>query len=100
MLTEQTKPVKKQDIKWAAVLWYIHLHVLGLYATWLLLTSAKWPTVFFTILITSIGCLGVTVGAHRLWAHATFKASWPLRLLYMMAHTLAGVVSIMKSLYQ
>ncbi|XP_076673235.1 acyl-CoA Delta-9 desaturase-like isoform X2 [Andrena cerasifolii] len=91
MSTEQTKPVKKQDIKWAAVLWYIHLHVLGLYATWLLLTSAKWPTVFFTILITSVGCLGVTVGAHRLWAHATFKASWPLRFFLMMAHTLAGV---------
>ncbi|XP_034174559.2 acyl-CoA Delta-9 desaturase [Osmia lignaria lignaria] len=90
-MSNEKKPVKKHDIKWAAVLWYIHLHVLGIYGVWLLFTSAKWMTVFFTILITAIGSLGVTVGAHRLWAHKSFTASGALRLFLMLAHTLAGV---------
>ena len=90
-MSNEKKPVKKHDIKWAAVLWYIHLHVLGIYGVWLLFTSAKWMTVFFTILITAIGSLGVTVGAHRLWAHKTFTASGALRLSLVLAHTLAGV---------
>ncbi|XP_015431729.1 PREDICTED: acyl-CoA Delta(11) desaturase [Dufourea novaeangliae] len=91
MSDEKQKPVKKQDIKWAAVLWYIHLHVLGVYAIWLMITSAKWMTVLFTLFITSIGCLGVTAGAHRLWAHRSYEASGLLRLFLTLAHTLAGV---------
>lgn len=83
--------MKKQEIKWGAVLWYIHLHVLGVYALWLTFTSAKWMTVLFTLLLTMIGTLGVTVGAHRLWAHRSFQATKPLKLFLMLAHTLAGV---------
>ncbi|XP_076629182.1 uncharacterized protein LOC143345695 [Colletes latitarsis] len=90
MSIEATKPAKKQDIKWAAVLWYIHLHVLGIYAIWLLFTSAKWMTVFFTAFITSVACLSVTM-CHRLWAHKTFQAVGSLRFLLMLGHTLAGV---------
>ncbi|XP_053980728.1 acyl-CoA Delta-12 desaturase [Hylaeus volcanicus] len=90
MSSEKTKSVKKQEVKWAAVLWYIHLHVLGIYAIWLLITSAKWMTVFFTLFITAIGSLGVTT-AHRYWAHRTFEATSSLRLFLMLAHTLAGV---------
>ncbi|XP_076643233.1 acyl-CoA Delta-9 desaturase [Halictus rubicundus] len=90
-MSNNKEPVKKQEIKWGAVLWYIHLHVLGVYALWLMITSAKWMTVFFTLFITMTGCLGVTVGAHRLWAHRSFGASGSLRLFLMLAHTLAGV---------
>ncbi|XP_031846089.1 acyl-CoA Delta-9 desaturase isoform X2 [Nomia melanderi] len=88
------KPAKRQEINWGVVLWCIHLHVLGLYAAWLMFTSAKWMTVFFTLFITLLGCLGVTVGAHRLWAHRTFNASSSLRLFLMLAHTLAGAGTI------
>ncbi|XP_076288869.1 acyl-CoA Delta-9 desaturase-like [Lasioglossum baleicum] len=90
-MANNMEPAKKQYIKWGAVLWYIHLHVLGVYALWLMFTSAKWMTVFFTLLITMLGCLGVTVGAHRLWAHKSFEASGSLKLFLMLAHTLAGV---------
>ncbi|XP_017796933.1 PREDICTED: acyl-CoA Delta(11) desaturase [Habropoda laboriosa] len=90
-MSEEKKPVKKRETKWASVLWYIHLHVLGLLAIWLVLTSAKWMTVFYTTLLTVVSCLGLTVGAHRLWAHRTFSATGPLRLFLMLAHTLAGV---------
>lgn len=44
--------------------------------------------------ITILGCLGVTAGAHRLWAHRTYEATGSLRLLLVLFHTIAGVVGI------
>lgn len=38
----------KRDIHWPTVLYYIHLHALGLYGALLLFTEAKWLTVFFS----------------------------------------------------
>lgn len=92
-MVEEEKP-KKQYVKWAAVLWYIYIHVLGVYAIWLMFTSAKWMTIFYTIFIIAIGYLGVTAGAHRLWAHKTYEAVGFIKLFLMLAHTLAGVGSI------
>lgn len=36
-----------------------------------------------------LGGFGVTAGAHRLWAHRSFKAKWPLRLFLTTCNTLA-----------
>ena len=38
--------------------------------------------------------LGITAGAHRLWSHRTYKARLPLRLLLVLANTMAGENSI------
>lgn len=32
--------------------------------------------------------LGVTAGAHRLWAHRAYKATWQLRLILIMLQTI------------
>ncbi|KAK9302925.1 hypothetical protein QLX08_005197 [Tetragonisca angustula] len=93
-MVDETKPAKKREMKWAAILWYIYIHVLGVYAIWFLFTSAKWLTVIYTLFITILGCLGVTAGAHRLWAHRTYEATGFLRLSLVLCHTLAGVGSI------
>ncbi|XP_001599579.1 acyl-CoA Delta(11) desaturase [Nasonia vitripennis] len=84
----------KRDIHWPTVLYYIHLHALGFYGAILLLTEAKWLTVFFTLFIILIAGLGITLGAHRLWAHGAFEASGFVRGFLMVAHTLAGVGNI------
>ena len=39
------------------------------------------------------GGFGITGGAHRLWAHRSYKASWPLRLFLALGQTLAVQVS-------
>lgn len=36
--------------------------------------------------------LGVTMGAHRLWSHRSFKAKTPLKIFLLWLHTLAGQV--------
>ncbi|XP_023169308.1 acyl-CoA Delta(11) desaturase-like isoform X2 [Drosophila hydei] len=33
--------------------------------------------------------LGITAGAHRLWAHRSYKAKWPLRVLLVIFNTVA-----------
>lgn len=33
--------------------------------------------------------LGITAGAHRLWAHKCYKAKWPLRLILAIFQTVA-----------
>lgn len=37
--------------------------------------------------------LGITAGAHRLWAHRSYKATWQLRLLLTLFNTIAFEVS-------
>jgi stearoyl-CoA desaturase (Delta-9 desaturase) len=36
-----------------------------------------------------VAALGITAGAHRLWAHKAYKAKWPIRLFLMIANTIA-----------
>jgi hypothetical protein len=40
------------------------------------------------------GILGITAGAHRLWSHRAYKATWQLRLVLMLLHTLAFQVGM------
>nr|CAD7448872.1 unnamed protein product [Timema bartmani] len=40
-----------------------------------------------------VSLLGVTAGAHRLWAHHTYSAAWPLRMFLVICHTVVGQVS-------
>lgn len=37
--------------------------------------------------------LGITAGAHRLWSHKAYKATWQLRLLLTFLFTISGQVS-------
>jgi stearoyl-CoA desaturase (delta-9 desaturase) len=44
-----------------------------------------------------MGGLGITAGAHRLWAHRTYKAKLPLKVLLVCFQTLAGQVKFILS---
>nr|QLI61961.1 desaturase 6 [Streltzoviella insularis] len=85
---------KAREANWPAVLFFIHIHLLSLYGLWLLFFELKLMTVLFLIILTFCGILGVTVGAHRLWAHNSYKASTGLRIMLMLFQTLAGQGSI------
>lgn len=82
----------KRDASWPSVLFYIHLNILGLYGIMVLFTNAYFTTVIFTALLSFIGIIGVTCGAHRLWAHQTYEANTFLRLFLMLCQTMAGQV--------
>lgn len=84
----------KRDASWPSVLFYIHLNILGLYGIMVLFTNAYLTTVMFTAFLSFIGIIGVTCGAHRLWAHRTYTANTFLKLFLMLCQTMAGQVNI------
>lgn len=92
--TKEENSTKKRSVRWALVLFYLYLHILGITGTYFLLTRAKWLTVFYFLFLVTISSIGLTAGAHRLYAHQTFVATWQLRLFIMLSHTLAGVGTI------
>ena len=46
------------------------------------------------------GGLGITAGAHRLWAHRTYKAKLPLRIFLCVAQTVALQVKFTYLLFE
>lgn len=85
---------KRRDYEWQIV-WrnvfaFIYLHFGTLYAFYLMLTGQmKVGTLLFAIGFSLLAAMGVTAGAHRLWAHRAYKAKWPLRLLLATFQTMA-----------
>lgn len=67
-------------------------HLLACYALW---TRPSWETLLHVIAVGQwIGMLGITAGAHRLWSHRSYSASFPVRCLYMIANSAAHQGSI------
>lgn len=79
----------KLKIVWRNVILFIYLHAAALYGAYLMLFSASWPTVIWATLLYQASGLGITAGAHRLWAHRSYKAKLPLRLLLVLFNTIA-----------
>jgi stearoyl-CoA desaturase (delta-9 desaturase) len=50
----------------------------------------KWETVYWAFFLYLIGGLGITAGVHRLWAHRTYKAALPLRIVLMIFNSVAN----------
>ncbi|KAE8748537.1 hypothetical protein FOCC_FOCC004713 [Frankliniella occidentalis] len=82
-------PNHKIRIVWRNVAIFVYMHLAAVYGGYLLLTSAMWPTIAFAIVMYWAGGLGITAGAHRLWAHKAYKANVPLRILLTIFNTIA-----------
>ncbi|XP_049853598.1 acyl-CoA Delta-9 desaturase-like [Schistocerca gregaria] len=82
-------PSYEWRIVWRNVIAFVYLHTASLYGIYLAITTAKLLTVFWVYFLGGLGGMGVTAGAHRLWAHRSYKAKWPLRLLLVICNTIA-----------
>ncbi|XP_063534961.1 acyl-CoA Delta-9 desaturase-like [Cydia strobilella] len=80
---------RKLQIVWRNVTLFVFLHIGALYGGYLFFTKAMWITRIFTVLLYVMSGLGITAGAHRLWAHKSYKARLPLRILLTLFNTLA-----------
>ncbi|XP_046435914.1 acyl-CoA Delta-9 desaturase [Neodiprion pinetum] len=89
--TAQTRdePKYKWRIVWRNVIAFLYLHIGALYGFYLFFAGAKFLTLIWTLVVAALGAVGVTAGAHRLWAHRAYKAKWPMRLILMIFQTLA-----------
>ncbi|KAK0399266.1 hypothetical protein QR680_002967 [Steinernema hermaphroditum] len=86
---ESKKDTFKPQIVWRNVLLFTALHVGALVGAYQLVFVAKWQTVVWTFVGWVLSGLGITAGAHRLWAHRSYKAKWPLRVILMILQSMA-----------
>lgn len=78
------------EIVWMNVYNMVVLHALATYGFYLAVLYAQWKTLLFSVALYVLGGLGITAGAHRLWAHKSYKATPLLRTFLMLCQTLAG----------
>ena len=83
----KTRP--PQQIMWLNVYLIAALHLMALYGLYLLPEANPW-TWLWTLQCFIWGGTGITVGAHRLWTHRSYKATWPLRLYLMIVNCVAA----------
>ncbi|KAK1134884.1 hypothetical protein K0M31_007651 [Melipona bicolor] len=83
------QPKYEWDIVWRNVIAFVYLHFGALYALYLVFTTIKLETTLWMLFLGSIAGFGITAGAHRLWAHRTYKAKWPMRFILMIMQTIA-----------
>ncbi|KAK4882902.1 hypothetical protein RN001_006221 [Aquatica leii] len=79
----------RRKIVWFNVLGFIALHLSALYGYYLCLYAHFFTIIWMLVVIFGSG-IGVTIGAHRLYSHKSFKARWPLRFVLLVLHTIAG----------
>lgn len=100
----------RNNIVWKNVAIFTYLHFASLYAIYLIATGRTRPLTFFLCecfaytkalklfhrdfslegyCYGGFGAFGITAGAHRLWAHKSYKATWQLRLILATANLIA-----------
>ncbi|CAH1135045.1 unnamed protein product [Ceutorhynchus assimilis] len=80
----------KRKIVWPNAIGFAALHLVALYGFWVLIFDAKVWTVVWTLFVAWSSGIGVTTGAHRLFCHRSYKATFATRLMLILFHTLAG----------
>ena len=84
-----------RQIVWLNVYLISALHLMALHGLCLIPLANPW-TWFWSVLLFFWGGIGVTVGAHRLWTHRSYKATWPLRLYLMVMNCFAAQNDILE----
>ena len=79
----------QRQIVWLNVYFMAMLHLMALYGIYRI-PGANPRTWIWSALLHYTAGLGVTAGAHRLWCHRSYKATWPLRFILMLWNCIAG----------
>jgi len=80
---------RKVQLVWRNIIIFGYVHLAAVYGAYLALTSAKLYTIAFAYVMYVISGWGITAGAHRLWAHRSYKARLPLKILLTIFNTIA-----------
>ncbi|XP_014227085.1 acyl-CoA Delta(11) desaturase-like [Trichogramma pretiosum] len=84
---------KRPDIKWFNLYFMVMLHLGALYGFLTFPYFEKKATTVFSIFMICLANFGVAGGIHRLWAHRSYKAKLPLRVILMIAYLSSGQYS-------
>ncbi|XP_058798659.1 acyl-CoA Delta-9 desaturase-like isoform X2 [Phymastichus coffea] len=86
----------EQPFIWRNILGLAVLHVLAVSNFILYYDQGKLNTWIFTIIWGLTAGLGITAGAHRLWAHRSYAAKLPLRIFLAVLFCMAGMTHFHK----
>ncbi|KAI1283691.1 Delta(9)-fatty-acid desaturase fat-7 [Halotydeus destructor] len=78
------------DIVWSNVAVFAVGHLLFLAYIYVVMVKFPMATLAYNAFLITIIGMGVTAGAHRLWAHRSYQARLPYRILVMLGQTLSG----------
>ncbi|KAI1283826.1 Delta(9)-fatty-acid desaturase fat-6 [Halotydeus destructor] len=70
-------------------------HLLIPFIAYELFANQTWATFFWTHLLCFFIAFGMTCGTHLHWAHKSYEARWPLKVLYMILHTSGAQFSML-----
>ncbi|XP_077286398.1 acyl-CoA Delta-9 desaturase-like [Arctopsyche grandis] len=85
-----TDPNFKRQIVWSNCFGFLLLHAGALYGAYLGVVETKIVTLPYAIFIAWLSGEGITIGAHRLWTHRSFKSTPLLSTVLMIMQTMAG----------
>ena len=78
---------------WFMVGFLSYAHILAILGI-LYIKVCKWQTLVWSVMVGFWSGIGVTGGAHRLWAHRSYKAHWTIRTFLMLMFSIANQGSI------
>ncbi|ERL96241.1 hypothetical protein D910_01529 [Dendroctonus ponderosae] len=93
--TKTSFSTEQLGIVWRNVILFGILHAIGLIGILLVAKGQiSYSTLIFDIVLGVSSQIGITAGAHRLWAHRSYKATFPLRLLLVVLDTFVYQTSV------
>ena len=81
------------NINWPYVLFFAGVHITAIMGAFRVMDCSR-ETLIFSYILYFISGYGVTVGAHRLWAHRSYEAHFIFRLVLMIANSICYEGSI------
>jgi stearoyl-CoA desaturase (delta-9 desaturase) len=86
-LMTKSERIQKDQINWWAIIWLGLAHVGAVFAIW----TFTWQALLMTLFLHWVcGCLGITLGYHRLLTHTGFKTYAWVRYMFATIGTVAG----------
>ena len=83
-----------KKICWPMMLYWLAIHIAAIYGVLWNIATCKLETLLFSLLLYLASGISITGGYHRLWSHRSYKATWGLRIYYMILGSIANAGTI------
>lgn len=84
---------KEGNLNWPMIIYISLAHIAAVIGLLSIGHCSKY-TLLWAFILWPISGVGITGGVHRLWAHRSYKATFPLRVYLMLSNSIANQGSI------
>ena len=89
----ENQSVQLPQARWPMIVFLSYAHILAIVGI-SYIKVCMWQTIVWSLMLSFWSGIGVTGGAHRLWAHRSYKAHWTVRTFLMLLFSIANQGSI------